>query len=222
MTDELDPRLDHLRAELAEAIPEDPGADDLGVAAIMAQATRHERQAALVEAARAGSRAALDSLVSELTPLVWHVARGNGLDQATAEDVVQTVWLSLLRHLDRLTEPRAVAGWLIVATRREAQRAWRDRNGRPALSTDSAVDMPDDRWLPEPEALRDDRDRRLWHAFNAMPRRCQELLRLTVLAGRAEYRAVADALSMPRGSIGPTRGRCLNQLKARLEQDDVR
>ncbi|ROP40895.1 RNA polymerase sigma factor (sigma-70 family) [Saccharothrix texasensis] len=222
MTDELDPRLDHLRAELADAIPEDPGPDALGVAAIMAQATRHERQAALVEAARAGSRQALDSLVVELTPLVWHVARGNGLDQSTAEDVVQTVWLSLLRHLDRLVEPRAVAGWLIVATRREAQRAWRDRNGRPALSTDSAVDLPGDRWLPEPEALRDDRDRRLWHAFNALPRRCQELLRLTVLAGRAEYRAVAEALSMPRGSIGPTRGRCLTQLKARLEEDDVR
>ncbi|MEV8436611.1 sigma-70 family RNA polymerase sigma factor [Actinosynnema sp. NPDC051121] len=188
----------------------------------MAQAPRHERQAALVEAARSGSRVALDSLVAELTPLVWHVARGNGLDQATAEDVVQTVWLSLLRHLDRLTEPRAVAGWLIVATRREAQRAWRDLNGRPALSTDSAVDLPGDRWLPEPEALRHDRDRRLWRAFGALPRRCQELLRLTVLAGRAEYRAVAEALAMPKGSIGPTRGRCLSRLKARLEQDDVR
>ncbi|MFI9009713.1 RNA polymerase sigma factor [Actinosynnema sp. NPDC053489] len=188
----------------------------------MAQASRHDRQAALVRAARSGSRAALDALVVELTPLVWHVARGNGLDRATAEDVVQTVWLSLLRHLDRLAEPRAVAGWLIVATRREARRAWRELNGRPALSTDSAVDLPGDRWLPEPEVLRDDRDRGLWRAFNALPRRCQELLRLTVLAGRAEYRAVAEALAMPRGSIGPTRGRCLNQLKERLERDDIR
>ncbi|NUT51211.1 MAG: sigma-70 family RNA polymerase sigma factor [Saccharothrix sp.] len=188
----------------------------------MAQASAHERQAALVVAARAGSREALDSLVAELTPLVWHVARGNGLDQTTAEDVVQTVWLSLLRHLDRLVEPRAVAGWLIVATRREARRAWSERNGRPALSTDSAVDMPGDRWLPEPEALRDDRDRRLWRAFGALSRRCQELLRMTVLAGRVEYRAVSEALSMPHGSIGPTRGRCLKQLKSRLEEDDVR
>ncbi|MGM1058093.1 RNA polymerase sigma factor [Saccharothrix sp. Mg75] len=187
----------------------------------MAQGSPHDRQAALVVAGRAGSREALDALVVELTPLVWHVARGNGLDQATAEDVVQTVWLSLLRHLDRLAEPRAVAGWLIVATRRESQRAWRERHGRPALSADSALDVPDDRWLPEPEALRDDRDRRLWRAFGEMTRRCQELLRLTVLAGRAEYRAVAEALSMPRGSIGPTRGRCLGQLRDRLEKDGV-
>lgn len=221
MTDELDPRLDHLRAELSEAIPDDPDSDDLGVAAIMAQTSPHNRQAALVVAAQAGSNEALNALVAELTPLVWHVARGNGLDQATAEDVVQTVWLSLLRHLHRLQEPRAVAGWLIVATRREAQRAWRDRNGRAALSTDSALDMPDDRWLPETEAIRDDRDRRLWQAFNKMTRKCQELLRLTVLAGRAEYRAVAEALSMPRGSIGPTRGRCLNTLRQRLQDEDL-
>jgi RNA polymerase sigma factor (sigma-70 family) len=221
MTDELDPRLDHLRAELSEAIPEDPAPDDLGLAAIMAQGSPHDRQAALVVAAKAGSAEALNALVAELTPLVWHVARGNGLDRQTAEDVVQTVWLSLLRHLDRLQEPRAVAGWLIVATRREAQRAWRDQHGRAALSTDSALDMPDDRWLPETEALRDDRDRRLWQAFNRMTRKCQELLRLTVLAGRAESRAVAEALSMPRGSIGPTRGRCLNTLRQHLEAEDV-
>ncbi|QFZ24769.1 RNA polymerase sigma factor [Saccharothrix syringae] len=188
----------------------------------MAQApSPHDRQAALVIAAKAGSREALDALITELTPLVWHIARGNGLDRTTAEDVVQTVWLSLLRHLDRLQEPRAVAGWLIVATRRESQRAWRELNGRPALSTDSALDMPDDRWLPETEALRDDRDRRLWQAFGRMTRKCQELLRLTVLAGRAEYRAVAEALSMPRGSIGPTRGRCLNTLRQHLAEEDL-
>ncbi|MEV0681356.1 sigma-70 family RNA polymerase sigma factor [Actinosynnema sp. NPDC050436] len=219
----LDPLLDELRDELTEAIPDDPASDDLGVAAIIAQGppprSAPERHAALLTAARAGDRGALDALVTELTPLVWHVARGNGLDQGVAEDVVQTVWLSLLRHLDRIAEPRALAGWLIVTTRREAQRAWREANGRAALSSDSAVDVADTRWLPETEALRDDRDRRLWRAYSNLPRRCQELLRLTVLAGRAEYRAVAEALSMPRGSIGPTRGRCLATLRTLLERE---
>ncbi|MEU4803291.1 sigma-70 family RNA polymerase sigma factor [Actinosynnema sp. NPDC023587] len=219
----LDPLLEELRDELTEAIPDDPASDDLGVAAIIAQGTPEptapERHAALLHAARDGDRAALNALVVELTPLVWHVARGNGLDQGVAEDVVQTVWLNLLRHLDRIAEPRALAGWLIVTTRREARRAWREANGRAALSTDSAVDVADTRWLPETEALRDDRDRRLWSAYAELPRRCQELLRLTVLAGRAEYRAVAEALSMPRGSIGPTRGRCLAALRTLLERE---
>src|SRR2546430_15150001 len=81
-----------------------------------------DRHAACLVAAKAGDRAALDVLVAELTPLVWHVARGSGLDQTTAEDVVQTVWLALLKHLDRLTEPRALVGWLLTTTRREANR----------------------------------------------------------------------------------------------------
>jgi RNA polymerase sigma factor (sigma-70 family) len=179
-----------------------------------AELTGHDRHAACLLAARAGDRKALDALVVELTPLVWHVARGQGLARTEAEDVVQTVWLSLLRHLHTVAEPKALAGWLITTTRRAARRG----NGPAAdreepLSDDAAALVPTDQALPEPEALRNDRDRRLWRAFRQLPQRCQELLRLTVLAGRAEYRVVAEALRMPRGSIGPTRGRCLNLLR---------
>ena len=72
---------------------------------------------------------------------------------------------------------------------------------------------------PEHEVLRTERDRALWSAFHKLSQRCQELLRLTVLAGRAEYRAVAEALHMPHGSIGPTRGRCLNNLRSLYDGD---
>ncbi|WP_189221713.1 RNA polymerase sigma factor [Saccharothrix coeruleofusca] len=178
-----------------------------------------DRHAACVIAARAGDRRALDVLVADLTPLVWHVARGNGLDRSTAEDVVQTVWLALLRHLDRLNEPRALVGWLVVATRREAQRTWTPARREAALSDELAEQLESEYGLPEDAALVDDRDHRLWRAFGKLSQRCQELLRLTVLAGRAEYRAVAEALSIPRGSIGPTRGRCLNTLRTHLEAE---
>src|SRR5690242_12598402 len=72
-----------------------------------------DRHAACMLAARDGDKEAFDALIADLAPLVWHVARGSGLDRTSAEDVVQTVWLALLRHLHRLTEPRALAGWLI-------------------------------------------------------------------------------------------------------------
>ncbi|NUT52109.1 MAG: sigma-70 family RNA polymerase sigma factor [Saccharothrix sp.] len=178
-----------------------------------------DRHAACVVAARDGDRRALDVLVADLTPLVWHVARGHGLDRSTAEDVVQTVWLALLRHLDRLVEPRALAGWLVVATRREAQRTWTPARREAALSDELAEQLESEYGLPEDAALVDDRDHRLWRAFGRLSQRCQELLRLTVLAGRAEYRAVAEALSMPRGSIGPTRGRCLTLLRTHLDAE---
>ncbi|WP_309111945.1 sigma-70 family RNA polymerase sigma factor [Saccharothrix sp.] len=178
-----------------------------------------DRHAACVVAARDGDRRALDVLIADLTPLVWHVARGHGLDRSTAEDVVQTVWLALLRHLDRLVEPRALAGWLVVATRREAQRTWTPSRREAALSDELAEQLESEYGLPEDAALVDDRDHRLWRAFGRLSQKCQELLRLTVLAGRAEYRAVAEALSMPRGSIGPTRGRCLTTLRAHLDAE---
>lgn len=178
-----------------------------------------DRHAACMIAAQAGDRSAFDVLVAELSPLVWHVARSNGLDRTSAEDVVQTVWLALLRHIDRLSEPRALAGWLITTTRREARRVQTRGAGQIELSSEAAEQLPTTEPSPEHEVLRDERDRQLWAAFHQLTQRCQELLRLTVLAGRAEYRAVAEALHMPHGSIGPTRGRCLNSLRALYHGD---
>lgn len=180
-----------------------------------------ERYAACLTAARAGNRPALNVLVDELTPLVWHVARGNGLDRATAEDVVQTVWLSLLRHLDRLTEPRALVGWLITTARRESYRTWQRRSTQVEFTPEMVEQVPSADPQPEAEALREERDQQLWQAFSKLNERCQELLRLTVLAGRAEYYAVAEAMRMPHGSIGPTRGRCLHSLRDLLEREGI-
>jgi RNA polymerase sigma factor (sigma-70 family) len=184
--------------------------------------TGSDRHAACLESARAGSRTALAALVNDLTPLVWHVARGNGLDRASAEDVVQTVWLALLSRIGTITEPRALAGWLITTTRREAQRVRGQKAQQPALIDEFAATFMDTRPQPEEQAVRSDRDARLWRAFGQLPQKCQELLRLTVLAGRAEYRLVAEAMRMPRGSIGPTRGRCLNSLRQLLEVEEGR
>lgn len=168
-------------------------------------------------AIRSGNRRAMNRLVSELTPLVWNVARGQGLDQHTAEDVVQSVWLTLFSHLDQVREPRALAGWLVTTTRHEAQRV-NGRKPQPVpLTEELAEAMPSTQRGPEAEVLRSERDRRIWRAFGKLPRRCQEILRLTVLAGRAEYRAVADTLRIPRGSIGPNRGRCLKAMRELLE-----
>jgi RNA polymerase sigma factor (sigma-70 family) len=174
-----------------------------------------DRHAACLQAARGGDRKALDALVADLTPLIWHVARGNGLDRQAAEDVAQNVWLGFLRHLHRMREPRALVAWLVVTARRESRRTWPESK---RVTVGETEEVPSNFGLPEVEALRDERDRTLWAAFGRLPRRCQELLRLTVLEGRAQYEAVSRALVMPRGSIGPTRGRCLKNLRAELEQ----
>lgn len=181
--------------------------------------TGAELHAACMAAARAGDRRAMDRLVAELTPLVWHVARANGLDRSVAEDVVQTVWLALFSQLEKLRDPKALAAWLITTTRREATHPFGRRIQPVPLSDEVAEAMPSTQPAPEDEAVRADRDRRVWRAFVRLPHRCQELLRLTVLAGRAEYQLVAEHLRMPRGSVGPTRGRCLDQMRDLLASE---
>jgi hypothetical protein len=57
---------------------------------------------------RDGDHAKMGDLVRVLTPILWHTARAARLDSATAEDVLQTVWLTLIRKSDTITEPRAV------------------------------------------------------------------------------------------------------------------
>ncbi|OKI13799.1 RNA polymerase subunit sigma [Saccharothrix sp. CB00851] len=177
-----------------------------------------ERHAACLIAARDGDRDALAALIADLTPLVWHVARGHGLDRGTAEGVVQTVWLASLRHLGRLEDPRALVRWLVTATRREAQRTWTPARRRAAVD-DEPAELVSEHGLPEDAALLDAGDLHLWRAFGRLSQKCQELLRLTVLAGRPDYRAVAGALSTRRGAVGPAKGRCLDVLRAHLDAD---
>jgi len=179
-----------------------------------------DRHAACVLAARAGDKSALDVIVAELSPLVWHISRGVGLDRTAAEDVVQTVWLALLRNLDKVAEPKALVGWLVITTKREAVRTRRRGTAQGDLPQEAAEHVHSTEPMPEAEVLRDERDHRLWSAFHRLPARCQELLRLTVLQGRANYQVVAEAMEMPRGSIGPTRGRCLQNLRDLYEDGE--
>jgi len=202
-----DPRVD--------ADPTDPDTQDLP----WWELTGYPRHGACVVAARKGDRRALDALVQDLSPLVWHVARAQGIERTQAEDVVQTVWLTLLRNLHSVAEPRAVARWLITTTRREALRSLRSVEHEQPLVDEIADQLRAQDGLPEQEALQRDRHRELWAAFRQLSERCQHLLRLTVLAGRAEYNAVAEALGMPRGSIGPTRIRCLTSLRSALTNE---
>lgn len=181
--------------------------------------TGYSRHAACLIAARQGDRDALAALVTDLNPLVWRVARGQGLDRAHAEDVVQTVWLTLLRNLDAVAEPKAVARWLITTTRREATRSRTQADRVEPLADDAAERLVSVDGQPEEAALLSDRDRALWRAFHKLSVRCQHLLLLTVVAGRAEYDHVAQRLGMPRGSIGPNRGRCLATLRAYLSTE---
>jgi RNA polymerase sigma factor (sigma-70 family) len=183
------------------------------------------RSARLFVAYRNGDEATMGDLVRLLTPILWHTARAARLDAATAEDVLQNVWLALVRHAGSITEPLAVLQWLVVSTKRESWRvakaASRTRpedfeSGEPVGG--AAVETPTARSVEE-EVLTHDSDSRLWQHIEALPERCRALLRVIAFADRPDYAQLAEALGMPQGSIGPTRGRCLAKLRLALSAD---
>ncbi|MET0134289.1 MAG: sigma-70 family RNA polymerase sigma factor [Kibdelosporangium sp.] len=176
----------------------------------------HARMADLLAAARTGDQESLGTLVDELTPLLWQVARAQGLDRDTASDVVQTAWLKLLGALAEIRSPMALTSWLITVTRREA---WRVRNaGKMELPAKDVLfaDLPDMGPTPEEQRAATERKRALWSAVGGLSERCQQLLRIVAFTRRPDYDVVSVALGMPRGSIGPTRGRCLAKLRDAL------
>jgi RNA polymerase sigma factor (sigma-70 family) len=181
---------------------------------------RHARVAALLEAAKLGERAALDVLFRELSPLLWQVARAQGLDRDNACDVVQTAWMELLGSLQKIRSPNALTAWLVTVTRREAWRVRKTSRTESSANGDAELSrIRDADPGPEEHLLEDDRRRSLWAAVEQLPQRCRSLLRIVAFADRPDYGSVSQALGLPVGSIGPTRGRCLAKLRRLLMSD---
>ena len=169
----------------------------------------------LLQLAAAGDRGAWSTLVERYEGLLWGIARSHRLDQASASDVVQTTWLRLVEHVDRLRNPEALAGWLAATARNECLRALRHQ-ARQVPTEDDRI--PADSVPPVDEArlLAQERDAELWRAFAKIPARCQSLLRMLALDPVPSYEEIGAALGLAVGSIGPTRGRCLEALRRTL------
>jgi RNA polymerase sigma factor (sigma-70 family) len=166
----------------------------------------------LVRAAAEGCGDAWDALVDRYARLIWAVARSHGLSVADADDVSQTTWLRLAENLCRLRDPERVGLWLAVTARNESlrmlRRARRDvpfdplADVRPAMSPEADVRL-----------LREERDQAIWQAFGALPSTCRVLLLMLTAEPSFSYEEVSASLQIPVGSIGPTRGRCLDRLR---------
>lgn len=195
---------------------------DLAVVQVPASGRRNEladRAATLFRAWCDGDPAASADLVTLLTPTLWHTARAYRVDRATAEDVVQNAWMALARRRDHVRDPQAVLAWLLVTVRRDAARtaaASRTSVADPepllALSADPTPG-------PAARVVTEDRARRLWSAVGQLSERCQRLLRVVAFSDRPDYASLSVDLGMPMGSIGPTRGRCLQKLREHMGEE---
>jgi len=176
----------------------------------------------LVRAADAGDSAAWDALVDRFSTLLWATARGHRLSDADAADVVQTTWLRLLDHLDRIDDPQRLGSWLATTARHESLHTLRRSSREPVVDVVQIMDpLPDPRPPVDHEILRQERDTALWELFERLSDGCRRLLRIMVATPPPSYADIAAALDMPVGSIGPTRARCLAALRTLAVEADI-
>lgn len=172
--------------------------------------------AELIERASGGDSEAWNGLVERFERLVWSVIRGFRLDDATTRDVFQTVWLRFVENLDKIRSPDAVGSWLATTARHEAIRVSKAR--RRMVPVEFEYDF-EDLSTPSPAEQVEDADERLeaLDAFARLNDTCQELLRLLIVDPPLGYEEIARVTGRPVGSIGPTRGRCLDRLRQLME-----
>lgn len=185
------------------------------------QKDRFQTDHDLIQACRAGDARAWERLLDKYERLVFSISLNYGLTTDDAADVTQITFTILLQNLDSVPDGIRLAPWLATVTRRHT---WRllARNRREAINPDEdlagnetlgGVTDPRERW---------ELSEWLNYGLSMLDERCRQLLlALYFDAEQPSYEQVADQLKMPIGSIGPTRARCLEQMKQRLGTVEV-
>ncbi len=179
--------------------------------------------AELLERCRNRDPDAWDILVRRYESLIYSAARDGGLSVNDAADVTQTTFVGLLDSLESLRDEDRLASWLMTVARRQIWRT-RRRLEREAPASAGATVAPDQRSTDRAhtaDSLSEwERMSVLVDALERLKSPCRELLYLLYLDSREPtYSVVAARLGRSIGSIGPMRARCLEKLRAVLEED---
>jgi RNA polymerase sigma factor (sigma-70 family) len=174
--------------------------------------------ARLVAQAASGDQHAWERLIDQYARLIWSITREFKLVESDAADVVQTTWMRLIEHIDRLRHPERVGSWLAATARNECLRYLAARKRIVLANEDGVFDVS--AWQ-EPEVdealLARERAEIVREAMAHLPGRWQRLMELLMADPPVSYAEISDQLGLPVGSIGPTRARCLARLRTLLE-----
>jgi RNA polymerase sigma factor (sigma-70 family) len=171
---------------------------------------------ALVERCLAGDAAAWNALLEKYKRLIYAIPFRYGADAADADDIFQNVCLELYDELPHLRQAGALRGWLSTVTARQSLR-WKQRHQRRGeTGLDDAPELSSSEG-PSLELL--ERGQIVHEAMARLPERCQRLLTTHFFDDPPRpYDEVAKLLGLAKGSIGFIRGRCMDKLRAALEE----
>jgi RNA polymerase sigma factor (sigma-70 family) len=169
----------------------------------------------LLDALAAGDESTWQTTVRRYEGLLRSAARVVLRSDADVDEAVQRTWVLLFRNADRINDPQRLPGWLSTTARREALAILRGQ--QRAIPSEDVADRvaPDDSDVAT--AMMDAELRRaLDEAVEKLPL-SQRLIVQALLREPASYDALSAELGIPRGSLGPLRGRAVRALRTQLE-----
>jgi RNA polymerase sigma factor (sigma-70 family) len=169
----------------------------------------------LLDALAAGDEATWSTTVGRFEGLLRSAARVVLRSDADIDEAVQRTWVLLFRNADRINDARCLPGWLSTTARREALAILRGQ--QKAIPSEDVADRvaPDDTDVAT--ALMDGELRRaLDQAVENLPTSQRRIVQ-ALLREPESYDALSRELGIPRGSLGPLRGRAVRALRAQLE-----
>ncbi len=180
--------------------------------------------AALMKACVAGDEEAWTVLLGRYGRLIYTIPLRFGFTRSVADEVFQEVCLTLLEGRDSVRDYQRIRAWLVTVTRRACIRRLRQRDREQLTELlESTGDVIED--TTESDLIALEEEYLVHRALERLSPLCRQLLRgLFFESPPRSYEALAAALDVPVGSIGPTRIRCLEKLRqeiVRLEQEEM-
>jgi RNA polymerase sigma factor (sigma-70 family) len=169
-----------------------------------------------------GDRQAWETLILRYKRLIYSIPVRMGFPPPDAADVFQSVCLLLLENLAFLRRRDRLGAWLVITTRRECWRLARERQADlPDPEAEADLDLNGSRLATlEEELVQIERQVLVNAALDSLGSRCRQLLRLLFWTEpRPSYDEIVKLMSVPEGSIGPTRARCLEKLARILQRN---
>ncbi len=174
----------------------------------------------LVEFCRKGDNLAWQKLITDYKDIIYSVAiktlRGWQMPDAEfeAQEVYAIVYMRLLKHIDEIENPGA---WIYRTTINACNEIRRQRARQAACELFETV--PDNTDL-EREYEQKNLKAKILVALKSIGKKCYRLLD-SIFYSKLSYDKIAAVLGIKKGSIGPTKERCLKKLKSKLKKLSV-
>ena len=166
----------------------------------------------LLRRCRTGDAYAWEQVVGRYQRLVYSVALRNGVAREDAADITQSTFVALLGAITDLRDDERLSSWLMTVARRQAWRVRRGRDREEPLDDYPGLDGDAIEVWEDAAAVHE--------ALAKLSAPCRELLlALYFDPSDPSYANIADRLGRAVGAIGPMRARCLQHLRALMNEE---